>query len=228
MSFAAEGVETRTHPDDIDVRYGFAVVRICRPCICPQAGAGQRRSALTSSSIFRVVASLPACSSAEDMPERPPLKAIAERNYRKILSVLDSQTRLPKDRRTTEDSRELTKMCEDLFENTHDAEERLRFLGVFSRDEEPECKAGEGYIINNQTTAQGGEHWLGIGVLSDGKTKLQYDSFGRANFLKLAQGTFQDTERDKEQDVKQTNCGNRCAAFLAVFFWLGEDYAKYI
>jgi hypothetical protein len=45
-------------------RNGFAVIRICRPCICPQAGAGQRRSALTSSSIFRVVASLPVCSSA--------------------------------------------------------------------------------------------------------------------------------------------------------------------
>ena len=28
------------HPDDIDVRYGFAVVRVCRPCSRPQAGAG--------------------------------------------------------------------------------------------------------------------------------------------------------------------------------------------
>jgi ribonuclease HI len=28
------------HPPDIDVRYGFAVVRVCRPCSRPQAGAG--------------------------------------------------------------------------------------------------------------------------------------------------------------------------------------------
>ena len=27
-------------PNDIDVRYGFAVVRVCRPCSRPQAGAG--------------------------------------------------------------------------------------------------------------------------------------------------------------------------------------------
>ena len=50
--------------DVIDIRYGFAVVRVCRPSICPQAGAGQRRLALTISSIFRVIASDPACSSA--------------------------------------------------------------------------------------------------------------------------------------------------------------------
>ena len=27
-------------PNDIDVRYGFAIVRVCRPCSRPQAGAG--------------------------------------------------------------------------------------------------------------------------------------------------------------------------------------------
>ena len=49
-------------PYGIYTRYGFAVVRVCRPCSCPQAGAGQRCLALASNSIFRVIASVPAGS----------------------------------------------------------------------------------------------------------------------------------------------------------------------
>ncbi len=48
------------HPDNVDVHYGFALVRVCRSCIRLQAFASQRFLAFTSSSIFRVIASVPA------------------------------------------------------------------------------------------------------------------------------------------------------------------------
>ena len=40
--------------------YGFSLVRVCRPCIRLQARTGQRFLAFTSSSIFSVIASVPA------------------------------------------------------------------------------------------------------------------------------------------------------------------------
>ena len=49
------------HPDKVDIEYGFALVRVCRSCIRLQARASQR-FLVTSSSIFRVIASVPAGS----------------------------------------------------------------------------------------------------------------------------------------------------------------------
>jgi len=47
------------HPDNVDIHYGFALVRVCRSCIRLQARASQRFLAFTSSSIFRVISSVP-------------------------------------------------------------------------------------------------------------------------------------------------------------------------
>ena len=44
-------------PRNVDIHYGFALVRVCRSCIRLQARASQRFLAFTSSSIFRVIAS---------------------------------------------------------------------------------------------------------------------------------------------------------------------------
>ena len=50
------------HPDSVDIHYGFALVRVCRSCIRLQARASQRFLAFTSSSILRVISSVPAGS----------------------------------------------------------------------------------------------------------------------------------------------------------------------
>ena len=47
------------HPDNVDIHYGFALIRVCRSCIRLQARASQRFLAFTSSSIFRVISSVP-------------------------------------------------------------------------------------------------------------------------------------------------------------------------
>jgi len=105
---------------------------------------------------------------------------------------------------------------------------RLKFRGVHARDEIPDLKTGQGCIVNNQRSDQGGEHWLALAKCRDGSL-LQYDSYGREDFLKLrGEAQTRDTERDAEQTAKEENCGNRCVAFLAVFFTLGEEFAVYI
>lgn len=149
-----------------------------------------------------------------------PVKQNAEQCYREILQEIDAETSTEQGGFTTEDSVVLEDYCKKLFGTQV-------FKGVFARDQIPTLRAGQGCIVNNQSEAQGGEHWLGLAMCRDGKL-LEYDSFGRANFLKLAEGTSKDTERDVEQAESESNCGNRCASFLAVFFWLGEKYAVYI
>jgi hypothetical protein len=51
------------HPDNVDIHYGFALARVCRSCIRLQARASQHFLTFSSSSsIFRVIASVPAGS----------------------------------------------------------------------------------------------------------------------------------------------------------------------
>lgn len=104
------------------------------------------------------------------------------------------------------------------------------FLGVFPRDLMPKLKdvqVGQCCIVNNQTSMMGGEHWLAVGKSKGGKW-IQYDSFGRKDFLKLGKGSSMDAERDAEQKDEEVNCGNRCLAWCAVFLWHGEDQARMI
>jgi len=163
---------------------------------------------------------MPAKKKSSAKRTKNPIKENAELCYAEILRDIDAETATERGGRTTEDSVALEDYCNKLFEAKN-------FKGVFPRDQIPKLMAGQGCIVNNQVLAEGGEHWLGLAMFRDGKL-LQYDSFGRANFLKLSEGTSKDTERDVEQAVKEVNCGNRCAAFLAVFFWLGEKYAVHI
>ena len=62
-----------------------------------------------------------------------------------------------------------------------------------------------------------------------------YDSFGRddttiINNLRFSgNGKIVDSDKkDVEQNMKETNCGARCIAWLLVYNDLGEDYAKLI
>lgn len=144
-------------------------------------------------------------------------KSQAEKMYAQALQAITKDVGS-----STEMSGALNQYCTSVFG-------KKKFVGVFARDQIPTktLQVGQGCIVNNQTQAQGGEHWLGLGKCQDGQVLL-YDSFGRKNFLKLPRDSTRDTERDVEQEDSETNCGNRCAAFLAVFFWAGEDFAYYI
>ena len=101
------------------------------------------------------------------------------------------------------------------------------FLGVFTanvkaRDLMRHAKNGQfGYGIVNTDNGKG-EHW--VGLIYNGKNKFYiYDSFGRKSTTLLPQlnrtirrlgATLKDTEYDREQKVKEEDCGARAMAWL--------------
>lgn len=104
---------------------------------------------------------------------------------------------------TTAES-ELNKLGRQLF--------KKKFKGVFAGDDNLP-KEGM-YIFNTASRASGGEHWL---AHAGG---LVYDSFGRRK--------YGDLTGDAEQEDAETNCGQRCLAWLMAYHLLGKDQAKLI
>lgn len=148
-------------------------------------------------------------------PENPmSLKQKAEANYQSALGAITKDIQL-----TGIDGAVLEGYGKKVFGTS--------FVGVFARDDDVQLRVGQCCVMNNESAAQGGEHWLGLAMCRDGRL-LQYDSFGRKNFLHLPAGKSRDTEPDAEQVQSETNCGNRCLAFCAVFLWGGEDQAYYV
>jgi len=91
------------------------------------------------------------------------------------------------------------------------------------------------YIVNTDNSTGRGLHWVGIYVFSN--AKLVFDSFGRKTkdiLTSLASpglgavGGLVDTDYDKNQLVKQQDCGSRAMAFLCVAHYWGYDIAKWI
>ena len=106
-----------------------------------------------------------------------------------------------------------------------------KFRGVFPSDLIPKINNGEFFIANLDTSYEQGSHW--IGIVKDKKGLLIYDSFGRKSktiipsVYKLYRKVI-DTEYDKEQKIKESNCGARSLSFLMVYYKKGFNYAKYI
>ena len=99
---------------------------------------------------------------------------------------------------------QLMDLCNKLFGS--------RFKGVFSIDDTFELKHGELAIFNLDKKNQPGSHWCG--VVKHRKNYIVYDSFGRD--IKLKQQKNIMTEDDPEQDINESNCGQRSVAWLVV------------
>ena len=95
-----------------------------------------------------------------------------------------------------------------------------RFKGVFAADEIPRMlRSGESCILNLDKRNQPGSHW--IAIVKD-KEIITYDSFGR----KLTNSRH--TETDAEQHPIEENCGQRCIAWLCVYYEYGAECALMI
>ena len=81
--------------------------------------------------------------------------------------------------------------------------------GVFPADKVVINRYG---IANFDETGEVGSHWVAIAKISD--KYIIYDSFGRA-----------DWDDDAEQHVSETNCGQRCLAWLMVVHEQGVEKA---
>lgn len=106
-----------------------------------------------------------------------------------------------------------------------------KYHGTYPSDQFPILNKAKPYaIINTHPLKSGGEHWLGIARMNNGRL-LVYDSFGRKT-KSIFKGQFHDeydeTESDAEQTKRQYNCGARALSFLKVFNAHGSNAAKQI
>ena len=86
-----------------------------------------------------------------------------------------------------------------------------RFKGVFAYDDIFELKHGEMGIFNLDKKNQPGSHWCA--VVKDKRHYITYDSFGRN--INLKKNNIM-TEDDPEQNINESNCGQRSVAWLVV------------
>ena len=74
-------------------------------------------------------------------------------------------------------------------------------------------------IVNLDIRESSGSHW--IAIAQAGEDLLVYDSFGRC----VVDGDVIHTENDPEQNMMETNCGQRCLAWLCIFQQFGGKAA---
>ena len=83
-------------------------------------------------------------------------------------------------------------------------------------------------IVNLDKTGQPGSHWIAM-IKKPNNKVIIYDSLGTLNELntikeiQILKPRFIDS--DQEQHIKETNCGQRCIAFLCIYHMLGEKNA---
>ena len=101
------------------------------------------------------------------------------------------------------------------------------FDGVFASNRIP--KNFKSIIVNLDPDYKQGSHWLAMATMPSGRI-LVYDSFGRRtkSILPGFGRKYEDTEYDAEQRVSEDNCGQRCLAWLFLFFECGPQIAKLV
>lgn len=146
----------------------------------------------------------------------------AEQYYNKVLKYVENN----KTGKTTTYSTTLDKVCRELF--------GVKFKGIYPSDKIPRLNTLSKYcILNLDKSNEPGSHWVALAHCPEGA--MFYDSFGRDDTTIIkglrfsGNGKIVDSDKkDKEQSVKQFNCGARCIAWLLTFEDLGEEYAKLI
>jgi Neuraminidase (sialidase) len=111
----------------------------------------------------------------------------------------------------------------------------VKFKGCYASNKIPRLNDLSPYcILNLDRSDQSGSHWIAICKYPNSNKTLIYDSFGRdykkiiPNLDMSGNGTIVNSQKDPEQKVSQTNCGQRCLAFIMVFDSLGVTQAKKI
>ena len=97
-----------------------------------------------------------------------------------------------------------------------------RWKGVFSKDTVPKSRqlsrrGTQFMVVNTEPSSGSGEHWVAL-VSKDGRL-YGYDSYGRKvkDLLGLRRNVTESDTTDREQAIRQKNCGARVMAWLILF-----------
>ena len=141
----------------------------------------------------------------------------AESKYRSYLNLIESEIGI-----NETDSDQLTFVGKRYIGKN--------FIGCFPRDMIPKLKINQCCIVNEDIHTGPGFHWMALYRSKDGY--LFNDSFGRPHkkIMKNLKNrlVFDADDTDREQKLKEMNCGQRCIAFLLTCYDLGFNLAKLI
>jgi len=111
----------------------------------------------------------------------------------------------------------------------------IKFKGVFPSDKIPKLNDLKPYcILNLDKSTESGSHWIALAKIHGKNSSIVYDSFGRSNkkiipaLKNSGNGTIQDTDRDAEQEIVETDCGARCLAWLVLLDKYDVETARLI
>lgn len=109
----------------------------------------------------------------------------------------------------------------------------IKYRGTYPSDKIPKLNDLSKYcILNLDKSDEPGSHW--VALAKHGKDAYFYDSFGRTynaiipNLEFSGNGRIINTDDDAEQEVKETDCGARCIAWLLVFDKYGPKTAMLV
>lgn len=112
---------------------------------------------------------------------------------------------------------------------------KCKFKGVYSSDKIPKLNDLSPYcILNLDNSKQSGSHWIAVAKVLHKNECIVYDSFGRdykdiiPNLDLSGNGRMINTDRDPEQRVVQTDCGQRSLGWLLLLDKHGYKMAKLI
>jgi len=117
-------------------------------------------------------------------------------------------------------NRELDKIGKFLFGD--------KYIAAFPYDRKPRLKNNQYCIVNTDSSKRKGMHWCAICRVNN--TNYFYDSFGRyqSRLIPKLRGKYINSDLDVEQKKIESDCGQRCMAWLCVVHLLGIDYAVLI
>jgi hypothetical protein len=111
------------------------------------------------------------------------------------------------------------------------------YHGTHAADAAPTLTKERPYsIINTETLAQGGEHWVALCLSTDG-SYIVFDSFGRDikslipslySHANASGFELKQTDDDADQRTEELDCGARCCAWIRLFNDYGEATAMLI
>lgn len=118
---------------------------------------------------------------------------------------------------------QLQKLGKKLFGN--------KFKNVYPSDKIKSLEKGQCCIVNLDDSTKMGSHWTALS--RDLNNKLYfYDSFGRSidKIIPVLKKKFKGEKihydtKDKEQDINEDNCGQRCLCWLIIFYDFGGEMA---
>ena len=121
---------------------------------------------------------------------------------------------IPRNAHEGTDSDVLDQFCRQYFEGD--------FKGVFAANTHPEDMSRGYYIINTDPFQLPGVHWTAV---ADG---LFYDSFDRKSTKLFPEVVLEGTGKSVKtrQKISESNCGERCIAFLVCFKEFGAVPAQ--